>query len=145
MGGLSLTHLTLLEPRKQTIGLKDIDQHTQDDKTHGRRFLTVCQGGLVRSTGMKFALTYKYKLGEAIAVGVEGNSQFLIKQLAGLVDLVIVMQKGLEKLLPEGVDYVICDVGPDVYGDPFHEKLQEKISNWVVANAGLVNGTKVLV
>lgn len=99
-----------------------------------KKYLTICQGGQVRSVGMKFALTYKYKFGEAIALGVEGNSQETIRDIARMCDEVILMDKTLKDGVPKGIDYLICDVGADTYGNPFHPELQQKISDWLVIN-----------
>lgn len=107
-----------------------------------RKFLTVCQGGQVRSVGMKFALTYRFKVGQAIAVGVEANSPDFIKSLSEQVDLVIVMDRTLCKSMPEGVKYIVCDVGPDNFGNPFHSDLQAKIDGWIIQNASILNGNK---
>lgn len=96
-----------------------------------KKFLAICAGGMVRSGGMKFAITYGQKLGECIALGVEANSQETIRNIARLVDHVILMDESLKDGIPAGIEYYICDVGPDVYGTPFHPDLQTKINNWL--------------
>ena len=103
-----------------------------------KRILTICQGGLVRSVGMKYALTYKYRFGEAIALGVEGNTAETILAIAKMCDQVILMDSTLKSSMPEGIEYLLCDVGPDVFRNPFHEDLQQKISDWLVLNGKFI-------
>ena len=106
----------------------------------GRKFLTICQGGQVRSVGMKYALTYRFKLGTAIAVGTEGNRGDDIMSFYDWADHIILMDRSLASNLPKFFEYKkgniesssgpvihVCDVGPDNFGNPFHPNLQAKI------------------
>ena len=104
--------------------------------------VTICQGGLVRSGGLKYALTYRYKAGfDVLALGIEGNSVRRLRALTEQATHVVVMQAVLLDHLPDDIKHsgkvLLCEVGPDRYGSPLHPQLQLRIDNWVSAGGAV--------
>lgn len=87
------------------------------------KFLCVCQYGHSRSVAMCRALhALKH---EAVAAGL-GTAPNAIPVIAKWADLIIVMEGWMVAQLPPGwTPVVVCDVGPDVWSNPYHPQLRE--------------------
>jgi hypothetical protein len=79
---------------------------------------------------------------ETLACGVENNLPETMFMLMGWADKVVIAHPDFE----EHVFYcfrskTIClDVGPDIWGNPFHEDLQVRIYGLIMRNPELRNG-----
>ena len=102
------------------------------------KILTVCEGGNVRSVGL--AQRLKAHDHNAVAVGTmyafaSYNDRQPGTMLAEWADLVVVMSAemlpncGIEKNYHHKLK--ICEVGKDVYGNPFHHDLQKLCGEWM--------------
>lgn len=112
------------------------------------KIVTVCQGGNVRSVGLKFLLTYG-DLGishDVIACGWESNTEETRDMLFSWADYIIILESKFEQYTPEkhknkedGSRKLFCyDVGPDNYGYAFHPDLQKKLRGMVVSHGLLL-------
>jgi predicted protein tyrosine phosphatase len=98
----------------------------------------MCQGGHVRSVGLKYLLTYKYKH-EALACGWESNTTETRSKLFEWADIIVILQKEMEQHVPvefhdkkDGSRKLFCyDVGPDHYGNPFHPQLLQNLDSMI--------------
>ena len=92
----------------------------------------MCQGGHVRSVGLKYLLRYGGYNCDVLACGWEGNTEATRRMLYGWADTIIVMQKQFADHVPaefhtnaDGSRKLFCyDVGEDRFGNPFHPELQ---------------------
>lgn len=89
------------------------------------KFLTVCQGGNVRSVGLAFVLKYKHNQ-DAIAASWEKNSPETKEMLYNWADYIVVMQSKFKEHIPEQFHdkLRVVDVGEDRFGYAFHPDLQ---------------------
>jgi hypothetical protein len=93
------------------------------------KFLTICNGGVVRSVSM--ALRLKLLGQDAIAASCDFNSPATLQYLGSWADYIILMQPRLFWLLPAEVrdehrgKIRVMNVGEDVWGDPLHPTLTE--------------------
>jgi predicted protein tyrosine phosphatase len=97
------------------------------------KVLTICQGGQVRSVGLKYILTYKYNH-EALACGVQSNTPDTISMLCGWADAIVILQKEFIQFVPaeHRNGKLFCyDVGPDRFGYAFHPELQSMLDNMI--------------
>jgi hypothetical protein len=96
-----------------------------------KRFLCICYGGNVRSVGLAGTLKNTYGQ-EALAASALWNSEESFRMLVGWADYVVLMTTEVLTMLPQFVleseKIVMCDVGPDVYGNPFHPDLQASLA-----------------
>ncbi len=99
----------------------------------------MCQGGQVRSVGLKFLLRYKYGH-DVIACGYEANTPETLAMLFEWAEQIIILQPGfIEYVHKEYKWKTICyDVGPDNYGNPFHPGLQA-ILDGLITQHGFFN------
>ena len=113
-------------------------QHEFSLRENASKIVTMCQGGQVRSVGLKFLLTYRYRH-EVIACGWQSNSPGTRELLFRWADYIIIMQPCMEQHVPliyhnreDGTRKLFCfDVGPDNYGNPFHPRLLEALDAMV--------------
>jgi hypothetical protein len=96
-----------------------------------KKFLCICQGGNVRSAALKNILNYAFGQ-DAIAASGEKNSPELLHLLHEWADYTIVMsQEVMERWIPQTIKdspkTCLVDVGPDMYGSPFHETLNSML------------------
>lgn len=96
-----------------------------------KKFLTVCEGGNVRSVSLAFLL--KNNGQDAVAASWRWNSPETLALLCEWADYVYVMQDEFKEKIPERFrDKVgIADVGPDRFGNPLHPELIQILSPWV--------------
>lgn len=110
------------------------------------KIVTMCRGGNVRSVAAKMIL-YRYFGHEVIAIGADNTNNETKKFLFDWADKIVVMSPNflsflkieeectLEECVGTGCiatwDYshksILLDIGNDVWGDPFNERLQTKI------------------
>lgn len=109
------------------------------------KVVTLCQGGNVRSVGLKYILSYKYRH-DVIPCGWESNTAETRKMLFEWADKIVIMQPQMKQYVPEefykdknGEQKIFCyDVGEDVFGYAFHPKLQAAL-NQLIEKHGLFN------
>lgn len=102
------------------------------------RIVTMCQGGHVRSVGLKYLLRYSFGH-DVIACGWEGNTEEAREMLFKWADYIVVMQSEFAKYVPEkhhnrpdkSRKLFAYDVGEDRYGNPFHPELQRMLEGMV--------------
>jgi len=104
------------------------------------KILCVCRGGNVRSVAAKMILK-RYFGHETLACGWENNAWETLCLLGEWADRVIVMHNDFTAMLPahiQGKTYCL-HVGEDIWGNPFHEELQDRIYHLVMADKVLSN------
>ena len=90
-----------------------------------KKFLTVCEGGNVRSVSMAFTLKHYFRQ-DAIAFSHAVNSDEILKILADWADYIIVMQpKFADRFGAWKPKLRVVDVGPDRWGNPLHDELHK--------------------
>jgi predicted protein tyrosine phosphatase len=98
------------------------------------KFLCICAGGNIRSRAMVHALMDIHHQ-EALSAGAERNNPETFKMLSAWADRIVVMQPQFAAAVPaeHRKKIVICDVGPDVYGSPWHFILHNKVRTFADA------------
>lgn len=94
------------------------------------KFLCICQYGHCRSVAMARALQSRGQIAVAIGHATSGDA---IKLLAPWADRIIVMQTCFVGKVPEAQHYKVkvCDVGPDVWVNPYHQDLRRKCESFL--------------
>lgn len=90
------------------------------------RFLTVCDGGNVRSVALGFVL--KWERGqESLAVGRIHVSEETMRMLCEWADTIVLAEPHMQESVPdEFSSKVVCwDIGPDRWGIYVHPELLE--------------------
>ena len=89
----------------------------------------MCEGGNVRSVGMAYAL--KVNGQDALAIGWRFCSAETKSMLFSWCDNIILMQAKFKDYVPEEFKSKcrVVDVGEDVYGNPFHNHLQQFVQS----------------
>ncbi len=98
----------------------------------------MCQGGHVRSVGLKYLLRYKYGH-DVIACGWEANTPETRAMLFSWADIIVIMEKHFLEHIPQefhnkedGSRKLFCyDVGPDRFMNPFHPELQQMLDEMI--------------
>lgn len=109
------------------------------------KFLTICNGGVVRSVSM--ALRLKLRNQDAIAASCDFNSPDTLMMLGKWADCIILMQPKLFWVLPRELrdacrdKFRVVNVGEDVWGDPLHPELTEMTDE--VVHRWRANGWKI--
>lgn len=100
--------------------------------TPRRRFLTVCEGGVVRSVSMATVLRWDFGQ-DAIPVSSAKSGPEAIFLLAEWADYIILMEPKFETCIPKKYAHKIrvFDVGPDVWGNPMHPELRQMVGEQV--------------
>lgn len=100
----------------------------------GRRYLCVCQGGNVRSVCLAWHL--KNQGHEALSAGLDYLSDETMALLYTWADVVIVMEERFKVRVPERFHYKlgVCEVGPDIYGNPMNKVLKIMVKTWLSQN-----------
>lgn len=127
----------IVHPAQKQIPL----QHEFKLRAAPLKIVTMCQGGQVRSVGLKFRLTYKHGH-EVIACGWQSNTPETRAMLFKWADYIIIMQQGMDVHIPkefhttvDGRRKLFCfDVGPDNFGNPFHPRLQQMLDGMINAH-----------
>lgn len=102
------------------------------------KILTCCKQGLNRSVGLADVLKMHFEPVDVIPVGLFANSSETLSMLCNnWADWIILMEakymnKYLIKKVPDiDIDRVlICEVGPDTYGNAKHPHLIDKCWRW---------------
>lgn len=88
-----------------------------------KKFLTVCEGGNVRSVSMAYTLKYDFSQ-DAIAFSFAKNSDEALKLLADWADYIVCMEpKFTSRFEAWKAKVRVVDVGPDRWGNPLHSEL----------------------
>lgn len=92
-----------------------------------KKILCICNHGNIRSVALKYLLwrqREKYP-NEAIAIGILSTSINTLHKLLKWADLVIdLSDDGIEIKIQ---DYIRWDIGKDIWHNPFHPELHEKL------------------
>jgi predicted protein tyrosine phosphatase len=93
---------------------------------NAKRWLCVCQGGLVRSAALAWVLKVEHGQ-DAIPAGWQWNSKGTLDSLCEWADYVVVMQPHFAKKLDQRFRPKVraVDVGADTFGHPQHADLQK--------------------
>lgn len=102
------------------------------------KIVAMCQGGHVRSVGLKFLLRYTFGH-DVIACGWEGNTEETRRMLFNWADAIVILQGVFISHVPpefhnnpDGSRKLFCyDVGEDRFGTPFHPELQHMLLSMV--------------
>jgi len=93
-----------------------------------KKFLTVCEGGNVRSVSMAFTLKYDHNQ-DAVAFSFSKNGDELLVLLAPWADYIICMEgKFASRFDPWKEKVRVVDVGPDRWMNPLHKDLYEYLA-----------------
>jgi predicted protein tyrosine phosphatase len=93
-----------------------------------KKFMTVCEGGNVRSVSMAFILKYEFHQ-DAVAFSHSRNKDGLLKLLADWADYIIVMEPKFADRFEAWKGKVrVVDVGPDRWMNPLHKELCDFLS-----------------
>lgn len=103
------------------------------------KIVCVCAAGNVRSVGL--ARVLKGDVGgrhDAVAIGHQTAGEELKSLLFNWADRIVVMTEGIRSHVPaeHAHKLLVCEVGPDVYGDPRNPELRKQCKAFV-AKAGL--------
>lgn len=108
------------------------------------KILTVCAQGLCRSVGLADVLKLHFEPVDVIPVGYSGNTAFTLDMLVNnWADFVVCMEAKyvakLEKKLQQTkkewkAEVLVCDVGPDTYGNSHNPGLIDQCWRWARAN-----------
>lgn len=92
------------------------------------KILCVCKGGDVRSVAMAYFLKHG-KNEDAIAASYQFNSPETLKLLMDWADIIMVAEDYMRNRLPIGNASKVksIDIGPDIWGNPFHPDLRNLI------------------
>lgn len=101
------------------------------------KFLTICDGGNVRSVSMAFVLKELKQGHEAFAIGRLFTSVDTMNYLCTWADKIIIMEPHMIESVPTQwhKKIHIIDVGPDVYGYALHPdlmKLTQEGAYWML-------------
>ncbi len=99
------------------------------------KILTVCSQGLCRSVGLADVLKLHFEPVDVLPAGYRGNTPETLTMLGNWADWIIVMQEKYIKKIPidiknRGDKLLVCDVGPDRYGNSHHRELIDQVWQW---------------
>jgi hypothetical protein len=91
-----------------------------------KRFLTVCEGGAVRSVSLATVLRWDFQQ-DAVPLSAAKNGHEAVDLLCEWADYIILMQPTFETAIPKKFAHKIrvLDVGPDIWFNPMDERLRE--------------------
>lgn len=104
------------------------------------KILTICEGGNVRSVGLARLLKNNHRRHNVVAIGAGWalaieNGREPGTWLCRWADLIVIMSEHFRAGVPIPTDCLqkvkICEVGPDVYGNPSHPDLIAKCEAWI--------------
>jgi hypothetical protein len=95
-----------------------------------KRFLTICEGGAVRSVSLATVLRWDFQQ-DAIPLSAAKNGPEAVDLLCAWADYIILMQPTFETVVPKRfhLKIRILDVGPDVWGNPMHPVLRDIVGS----------------
>jgi predicted protein tyrosine phosphatase len=109
------------------------------------KVLTICEGGVVRSTSLARVLRTRRNdpsaMHDAIAIAGRWNTRETINMLCEWAELIVVMETYMaKKYIEERFRHKlkICDVGPDRFGWALHPELQGLVRKWAIVEGLLV-------
>ena len=108
-----------------------------------KKIITVCSAGLCRSVSLADVLKLHFEPCDVIPLGVARN--FGVKEiLFDWADHIIVMHDRIVKHIPEqyASKIMLCDVGPDTYGNSKNPELIGKVWRWTRENQAALGITE---
>lgn len=116
------------------------------EKRAVKKFLTVCEGGAVRSVAMAFVLKYEFGQ-EAVPVSHAKSSQESLDHFSAWADHIVLMQPHFaDKFSKWTQKLVVVDIGHDRWLNSLHPELQDIVShiaqgwynkNWKFSSPGV--------
>lgn len=103
-----------------------------------KRFLTVCEGGIVRSVSLAAVLRWDFAQ-DAVPLSGAKSSDEVIRLLSEWSEYIVIMWSPAVERIPKVHAHKIrlFDVGPDIWGNPMHPKLRDlvggKAEEWMRA------------
>lgn len=96
------------------------------------KFLTVCAGGNIRSRAAAYRLMYHHDQ-DALSASADKQPEETFRMLCAWADRIVIMQPQFVARIPAAarIKVVLCDVGEDNYGSPWHFELQEKVKRFL--------------
>jgi hypothetical protein len=93
--------------------------------TTRKRFLTICEGGAVRSVSLATVLRWDFQQ-DAIPLSAAKNGSEAVDLLCQWADYIILMQPHFETVVPKkfALKIRVLDVGPDVWRNPMDNELR---------------------
>lgn len=96
------------------------------------RVVCMCQRGNCRSAGLAYYLKDRLDI-DAVAIGWHSNGPDLQRFLFAWADAIIVMEPNMREKIPAAyhAKLMVCDVGPDRYGNSHNPELQKLCHEFV--------------
>ncbi len=94
--------------------------------TRRTRFLTVCEGGAVRSVSLATVLRWDFQQ-DAIPLSAAKNGPEAVDLLCEWADYIVLMQPTFETVVPKkySAKIRVLDVGPDIWFNPMDNRLRQ--------------------
>ena len=113
------------------------------------KILTICRAGLVRSIALADVLKLHFEPTDVLSLGIDFSSLPTQQMLFNWADKIVIMESHYLEKISEvyKTKILICEVGPDTYGNPKNPELINKVFNWTRENAeklGVKEHTKSL-
>jgi hypothetical protein len=91
-----------------------------------KKFLTICEGGIVRSVSLAAVLRWDFKQ-DAVPLSGAKSSDEVISLLSDWAEYIIVMwNPAVERIPKRNIGKIrLFDVGPDIWGNPMHPELRD--------------------
>lgn len=96
------------------------------------KIVCLCQRGNIRSVSLAFLLKDEFGQ-DAVAIGWQTAGEELSCLLFCWAERIIVMEDYMRAKVPERFSgkVLVCDVGPDHYGNSKHPDLLRKVRDWL--------------
>ena len=96
------------------------------------KIVTMCRQGLVRSVALADVLKLHFEPVDVIPIGYFGNTIETRIMLFDWADHIIIMEAKYIKHVPDEYKHktLVCEVGPDNYGNSHHPRLIDKVWRW---------------
>ena len=100
------------------------------------KILTCCKQGLVRSVGLADVLKLHFRPVDVIPIGLESNFPGTLKMLFGWANHIIVMEEQYKGRIWTLYSHkaLVCEVGPDTYGNSHNRSLIDQCWDWCRKN-----------
>jgi len=101
------------------------------------KIVTMCRQGLCRSVALADVLKLHFEPVDVIPIGHFGNTKETRDMLIDWADKVVVMEANYAKYVADRDKHkvLICDVGPDIFGNSKNRKLIDTVWCWTRNNA----------
>ncbi len=96
------------------------------------KILTCCKHGLVRSVALADVLKLHFRPVDVVPIGLTSNTEETKEVLFNWADWIVVMERKYVERVPKKWEtkVLVCDVGPDTYGNSHSPELIAKVWNW---------------